>query len=235
MDATIRSFLRKDPLQSLPIEGFFENYPLEKVYQSEDFLLLTGTSDWCWALLAGSDAEGMQQVIEAFDFQTSYFANVEEWMLPVLMKYRPLEWKMTTMRYYLPQDQLVDPPSVSCLPLHPSDAAYVFWHSAYKEYTSEEYIIDRLKKDVSAGIYIRGKLVGWGLTHDDGSLGFLNVLEPFRKQGLGESILRNMILHRQNNKQPVFVNVETTNNKSITLITKLGFLPDRMVSWVKVG
>ncbi len=235
MDAPIRALLDRDPLQSLPIVGFFESYPLEQVFREEDFMLLTGTSDCCWALLSGTSPKGMQAVLQAFDFQTTYFANVEEWMLPFLTAHRPVEWKMTTMRFYLPADRVVDPAAEECFPLKLSDVAYVYRHSAYHEYTSEEYITDRLQRDISAGISRNGKLVGWGLTHDDGSLGFLNVLEPFRKLGLGESLLRSMVVQKQEKRQPVFVNIEPGNHKSINLVQKLGFMQDRLVSWVKVG
>ncbi len=235
MDATLKALLDRDPLQSLPIVGFFKNYPLEQVFREDDVLLLTGTSDCCWAMLSGTSREGMQAVLKAFDYQTPYFANVEEWMLPFLTAHRPVEWKMTTMRFYLPADRVVEPARDDCFPLQRSDVAYVYRHSAYHEYTSEDYITDRLQRDVSVGIWRNGKLVGWGLTHDDGSLGFLNVLEPFRKQGLGESLLRSMVVQKQQKRQPVFVNIEPRNHKSINLVQKLGFLPDRLVSWVKVG
>lgn len=234
MDTEILLLLEKNPLQNLPVIGFFEHYKPERILRHDDFMLLTGTSDKCWAFLSGSSPSGMHVVLSEFAFDSLYFANVEEWMLPILTRQRPVEWKLTTIRYYLAFDIEVLPPEEVCSPLEESQSSYVYDNSSYKDYTEESYITDRLQKDISAGIWLDETLVGWGLTHDDGSLGFLNVLEEHRGNGYGEALLRSMILQKRKLKQPVFVNIEPHNIKSVNLVEKLGFTRDRLVSWVKL-
>lgn len=235
MDHEVRELLLSKPLQSLPVMGFFRNYRLDKLVRHGDFLLLVGCSDFPWAYLCGDNPEDLLQVLEKFDYDTSYFANVEEWMLPILTHKYKIEWKLSTHRYYLPPDRAVDPPELASRRLDESMAEYIFENSAYKDFTSERYIRERLKMDVSAGIWLDGKLVGWGLTHDDTSLGFLNVLPPHRSQGLGESILRALILEKKKLDESIFVNIEPHNHQSINLIKKLGFSFDREVCWVKLA
>jgi len=234
MDPKLLALLETMPLQSLPVVGFFQNYPLEKVFRVGDFLMLCGTSDYQWAYLCGDNPEELLAVLEEFNFATPYFANVEDWMLPALMQLHRIDWKLTTHRYYLLDDKPIIPPVQDFKKLEPSMAGQIFELSAYKDYTSEGYIRDRLEKDISIGIWLDGQLVGWGLTHDDASLGFLNVLPEWQGKGLGESILKALILKKREMGLPVFVNIEPHNIQSINLIKKLGFSFDRQVSWLKL-
>jgi len=234
MDRQTRELLLKKPLQSLPMMGFFQNYPVEKIVRHGEFLLLKGTSDFPWAYLCGDNPEDLYIVLEKFNYETTYFANVEEWMLPILTHIKKIEWKLSTHRYYLNPERAVDPPDMISRRLDESMSAYVYENSAYRDFTSEYYIRERLKMDVSAGIWIDGKLVGWGLTHDDTSLGFLNVLPEYRGKGLGESILRALIIEKRHQKENIFVNIEPHNHQSINLIKKLGFSFDREVCWLKL-
>ena len=155
-------------------------------------------------------------------------------MLPALTQMHRIDWKLTTHRYYLQDDRNIEAPRQEFHPLEPSFAKYVFERSAYKDFTSEGYIRDRLEKDISIGIWQEEELVGWGLTHDDASLGFLNVLPAWQGKGLGESLLRALVLMKRQRNLPVFVNIEPHNIQSINLIKKLGFSFDRQVSWLKI-
>ncbi len=235
MDQELLKILESKPLQSLPVVGFFSNYPVEKRLQRGSFLLLTGTSDYPWAYLCGDNPEELITILDDFDFETSYFANVEDWMMPILTQNRKIEWKLTTHRYYISPDVKISQPTISTRQLEPSMARQIFENSDYKDFTSVEYISDRLEKDVSAGVWVNGQLAGWGLTHDDSSLGFLNVLPEYRGQGLGENLLRGLAIQKRNNEKPVFVNVEPHNQQSIKLIKKIGFSFDREVSWIKLA
>lgn len=235
METEILELLKIHPIQNLPVKGFFENYPLEDSVVFGQSAILTGTSDYCWAYLAVNDPADFNPLLERFDFASLYFANVEDWMLPELTRIHHIEWKLSTLRYYLPEDQQVDPPLLSCKPLSQAEVSYVFQYSPYKDFTSEAYIAQRLEWDISAGAWIDDRLIGWGLTHDDGSLGFLNVISGFRGQGVGENVFRAMIQLKRQQKKPVFVNVEAHNQQSRGLLRKLGFVEDRQVSWVKLS
>ncbi len=234
MKADIKAILDQKPLQSLPVKGFFSNYKITRQLKHGDMVLLCGKSDYVWAYLCGDNPEDLFEVLGKFDFETLFFANVEEWMLPVITHSRKIEWKLSTHRYFLPDGRVPDPPEFLSKSLEANMAAYIYSRSAYKDFTSENYIRERLEKDVSAGIWIDGELVGWGLTHDDTSLGFLHVVPHYRGQGLGENLLRFLVNEKQMHKKPVFVNIEPHNHQSINLVKKLGFQFDREVSWLKL-
>ncbi len=235
MHADILNHLKKNPIQNLPVIGFFDNYPLEKHYIYGKSMILLGSSDYTWAYLSSNNDEELEILLEKFGFESLYFANVEEWMLPHLTHEHRIEWKLTTNRYFLPQEtEVTASEEDDCRALDESLVSYVFQHSLYKDYTSEAYIKQRLEKDVSAGIWINDTLVGWGLTHDDGSLGFLNVISGYRGQGIGERVFRYLIHAKQTLQKPVFVNVEPHNKQSINLLSKIGLKYDRQASWVKL-
>ena len=234
MQEEILHQLNKHPLQNLPVMGFFQNYPLENTVVSGESMILAGTSDYTWAYLAVPEEDDMSALLEKFDFKSLYFANVEEWMIPHLTRNHRIEWRLSTHRYYLPDDVIVDPPISECNSLSQDHVSYIYQHSPYKDYTSEPYIRERIEKDISAGIWLDGELAGWGLTHDDSSLGFLNVLAKYRGQGVGENIFRSLIQSKRENGKSVFVNVEPHNKQSINLLTKLGLEFDRQVSWLKL-
>ncbi len=227
--------LQTNPIANLPVVGFFENYPLDKHVAYNKSMILTGTSDYPWAYLSVPEPNDMSILLEKFGFESFYFANVEEWMIPMLTRNHRIEWKLLTHRYFLPEGTEVEASEKTYGTLGQSHAGYVFQNSAYKDYTSELYISERIARDISAGIWQDDQLVGWGLTHDDGSLGFLNVISEFRGQGIGEAIFRTLIRAKLENKKPVFVNVEPQNKQSIGLLKKLGLVYDRPVSWIKLA
>jgi ribosomal protein S18 acetylase RimI-like enzyme len=235
MQAELLEILKKNPVANMPVMGFFENYKLQKQTLHNTSMILEGTSDYTWAYLCIDDPNDLEALMEKFDFSTMHFANVEDWMIPILTRKYHLEWKLFTNRYYLPEDTEVEPTDKHYSQLDLSQVGYVYQNSAYKDYTSEEYISQRLTRDVSAGIWVNETLAGWGLTHDDGSIGFLNVLSEFRGQGIGEAVSRALILAKRERNKPVFVNVEPQNQQSISLLQKLGFVFDRPVSWVKLS
>ncbi len=234
MQEEILHQLQKHPLLNLPVMGFFQNYLLENAITSGESMILTGTSDYTWAYLAVPDEDEMKTLLGKFDFKSLYFANVEEWMIPHLTRNHRIEWRLSTHRYYLPADAIVAPPANECTSLSHNDVSYIYQHSPYKDYTSETYIRERIEKDISAGIWLDGELAGWGLTHDDSSLGFLNVLAKYRGKGVGENIFRSLIHGKREKQKSVFVNVEPHNKQSISLLTKLGLEFDRQVSWLKL-
>ena len=112
MEPEILNLLQKDSLQNLPVMGFFENYPLEKHLLHGNSLILVGTSDYSWAYLSVSNVDELNVLLERFAFESLYFANVEEWMIPSLTANHRIEWKLATNRYYLPDEVEIDRKSV---------------------------------------------------------------------------------------------------------------------------
>lgn len=57
----------------------------------------------------------------------------------------------------------------------------------YHLYHDEAYIRERIASRQMIGAFLDGELAGFAGVHNDGGMGMLEVLEPFRKRGSGDS------------------------------------------------
>jgi GNAT superfamily N-acetyltransferase len=68
--------------------------------------------------------------------------------------------------------------------LEEKDAAFLMEHQPYvEEYGGLDYLLYRIRTGLTAGVEIAGQLAGWEVFQDDGTLGFLRVLETYRGRG----------------------------------------------------
>ncbi|MDX1701435.1 MAG: GNAT family N-acetyltransferase [Melioribacteraceae bacterium] len=234
MEQELYSLLQKNPIQNIACLGFFSNYPLVDYFVENGSILMLGKSDNLWAHISSSSKNDLKKLLMEHHSKTKYYFSVEDWMIPLICEYGDSEWIMKTNRYVLEGSISVDDPEIEINQLDISSAAYIYSNSEYKKFTSLQYIRDRLSRDISAGVWVEGNLVAWGFTHDDGALGFLNVLNDFRKNGYGIKIIQQLINMRRDQGKSVFVNIVPDNIPAIKLISKLGFDFDRRVSWIKL-
>ena len=234
MESALKSFLNKDPKRNISVLGFFDNYKPEQLFRKNDSLLILGKSDHLWAHIVSKDKDDLSFLLERYRKETKYYFSVEDWMIPLILKDCKVDWILTTHRYILKNNRAIIFSHSGGLKIDNSFAHFIHENSDYRDYTSIEYINDRLKRDISAGIKINDELVAWGFTHDDGALGFLHVLDAHRKKGHGIKVLSALISDRKKEGKPIFGNVLPNNHRSINLILKLGFEFDRKVSWIKL-
>lgn len=226
--------LRKNRKRNISILGFIENYPVIKVLKEGETVLIMGKSDNLWAYISSNSKEELEEILKNFKYETKYFASLEKWMVPIVTKGKEADWKLTTYRYIFPYDIQVKPQSQKVKELDISYANYIYNHSNYQKFTSTEYIKDRINKDAAVGLFDKGKLTAWGLTHDDGALGFLHVLSEYRGNGYGKEIVKTLINKKRELEKPVFANVEPQNIQAKRLLTDLGFVVDEEIRWVKI-
>ncbi len=234
MDSEIASVLSKDPVRNISVLGFFENHPLERAFQVGDTFLLLGESDHLWGYISSQSSSELTKLLKNFQIGTRYFASVEDWMKPIISEEAEVEWVLTTLRYVLPENFEIKPPTRNVITIDSSFVDNIFRNSDYQAFTSKEYIKEQIERGVSAGIIEGNVLVAWGLTHDDGALGFLHVLPEFRGKGYGKAVTSSLVYQKRKLNKPVFLNVEPSNRNSRNLVTKMGFAYDREISWVKL-
>jgi 8-oxo-dGTP diphosphatase len=226
--------LKKDFLSNISTIGFIENNPINEVIQLNNSYLIKGTSDVEWTYIVCSNENDLKALLEKSPSKT-YFASVEDWMIPIITEKRKAEWILSTMRYYLPEDVEVPENKKDVIPLTTDHIGFIISQSNYKQFLSPTYVEVRISKSISAAIMKKDKLVAWGLTHDDGALGSLQVLDEYRKKGYGKEILISLIHQNRNLGKISFAQIEEKNTKATNLIKQLGFVKDRKVSWVKLN
>lgn len=226
--------LEKDRIRNINIINFIKNYPVQTFDDAGDSVLVRGKSDENWVYISSNSKEEFLQLIEGLDEEDKCFAVLEDWMLPYIVKDREIRSRLTSMKLVYDENMPLPHIMSNVVDLSIADAPYIYENSKYKEYISIEYIEDRIKNGIALGIYEDGKLVAWAITHDDGAIGFLNVLLEYRRKGYGTDVTVAMIRRLLQIGELPFVHIEEDNIKSMNLALKAGFRKERRIHWIKL-
>jgi len=226
--------LKRDEITNISTIGFIENNPITEIVEINNSFLLKGTSDVEWTYIVCKNQTELKLLLEKSGGNNVYFASVEDWMIPIITENIKAEWILSTMRYYLTDDVKVPENKLEVIPLTKDHIGFIISQSNYKQFLTPAYVEERITKSISAAIMKKNKLVAWGLTHDDGALGSLHVLDEYRKKGYGKEILISLIHQNRKLDKISFAQIEERNIKATKLVEHLGFIKDRRVSWIKL-
>lgn len=102
----------------------------------------------------------------------------------------------------------------------------------YKAPVTKEYLITRLEANVFIGAFIEDEIVGFAGIHSEGTIGFVEVLEQYRRMKIGTMLETTLIANLLKNKEIVYLQVECNNFGSMKFHEKLGFKKaDDIISW----
>jgi 8-oxo-dGTP diphosphatase len=155
-------------------------------------------------------------------------------MIPKIIMNRTVDWKLEAFRYYLPEKIVLLENKIKIDSLQESDAEFIVANSNYKQFIEIEYVRDRINKSVSAGVIVNGHLAAWGITHDDGAIGALHVVDEYRNQGFAAEIVINLSQRIRKEESVPIAQIEEKNIPALKLFNKIGFVKDRKVSWIKL-
>lgn len=226
--------LEKDKARNINIINFMKSYPIDSISKEGESVLVRGKSDENWVYISSESLQEFQKLIQGLDEEDTCFAVLEDWMLPAIAGDREIRSRLTSMKLVFDETVPLPDSRHDCVPLVVSDASHIYENSKYKEYTSIEYIEERIVKGVGYGIREEGKLVAWALTHDDGAMGFLHVLEEYRERGYARDVSVAMIRRLLEMGEVPYVHIEEDNERSMNLSLKTGFRKDRRVHWIKL-
>ena len=116
------------------------------------------------------------------------------------------------------------------------DARYVdFVHAHYHMVDDVSYIRERIEEDMF-GVFIGGEIVGFVGTHDERSMGLLEILPEYRRLGLGYALEAHLINHLLSRGRVPFCQVAVYNEASILLQEKMGLeLSTSVIYWLARG
>ena len=227
--------LKKDRERNINILNFIETYGNHSYERVGNSVLLRGVSDHLWVFISSNSQAELRQLAARLTKEDIYFAAIEDWMVSLLKGNRKLAWDLNLIQYILPKHVLLTKPLYPYLSLNIDDALYVYENSDYRDYFSVEYVEDRISRGPSAAIYEKDQLVAWALTQDDGAIGFLHVLESYRKKGYGYQITLGLSEQvRSQGKRP-FLYIKKENTRSIKLVRKLGFIEQKQIHWFQLA
>ena len=149
-------------------------------------------------------------------------AAAPEWACRKIRERGRLTWQTSTVMYRLESPaQLRFRPRHRVGPLTPDDAPVIARYWPYGR--RSDYILRRIALGPTAGIRRKDRLAAWALTHSDGSMGFLHVLEEFRGRDMARSIGAWLARRQLAAGIGAFVYIEKKNRASINMTESLGF------------
>jgi len=247
----IRKLLERDLYKNINMLYFMEDNLVHDLRRVGNSVILRGESDRKWTFISCSDGSDWGLILAELNDQDRCFAVIEDWIFSRITENRNCAWSLSTLRLVLPagsemcMDRYGNPEAAGwreetgpvpayVRPLSEADIPVILENSEYRDYISADYIGMRIESGPSLGIVIEGFPVGWVLTHDDGAIGFMHIMQKFRKQGYAKRLMLHMIqLIRRCGRIP-FVHIEETNTASMALAAKLGFQRDRLVHWFEI-
>ncbi len=111
------------------------------------------------------------------------------------------------------------PEGVTIRPLTMAEFSSV--REIYLTVDSDEYITDRIKEGM-LGAFVNEELAGFIGTHEDGSIGLLEVLPKFRRKGIGRALETQMVKRLWSLNRRAFGNIAQDNTLSRTVHEKIG-------------
>lgn len=212
------------------IYNFILNNRFISAYGLNDSLLFIGESDrvWCW-IDSNSEADITQLMNKAEEIKNfGWLGGLPE---EILLDRNDTEWILRTDQYILDNTILLPDVDLESKSLKKEDAEYIYQNSTYKDFTDTDYISTRIENGETACIRQDGRLVAWGLTHDDGAMGFLHVMPEFRGKGFAKVVTIDLIKKLRIADKPVYVQIEKSNEASLGLAKRLGFKLHCTLSW----
>ena len=113
------------------------------------------------------------------------------------------------------------------------DESYVdFVHAHYHMVDDIRYIRDRIEAGMF-GVFLKGEIAGFAGTHEERSMGLLEILPEYRRLGLAYALEAHLINYLLAQGRVPFCQVAIVNEASIRLQQKLGLvISDQVVYWL---
>lgn len=227
-------YLEGDNIKNINLINFIKNYPIHQVKQKGDSILVKGRSDQEWVYINGENEVDLEILYDDARNEEKYFVIQDDFMLKLIKSKSEIDWVLTCRKLYFPNEMILPDYECDIQELKPEEAEYIYQHYEYRQFTSVDYICDRIKNGTGIGIYDGNKLVAFVITQDDGAIGFLTVLPEYRRRGYAYLLTLEMIKRLREKKELPFVHIEEENNKSMGLAMKSGFVRSCQIHWVKL-
>ncbi len=146
-----------------------------------------------------------------------------------------VSWRQRFWLYYLPSETRAAPPPPDVEPLGPEDAPTVDTYWPYGGSSSVEYIEERVRRGPTAALRREGQLVAWALTHSDGAMGFLHVVEGHRRRGAATALTNSLVAQIRDKGATPFVHISVNNTPSTTLAESLGMVRVEQAEWLMLN
>lgn len=224
--------LNKRYMDNYCILEMFKQYGRPEIYIENDSVLIRQPEgDHNFVMMSFENQEDGKKLLGHMTETDKRFYNVGTWPLQ-LQKAETNDLHLSMcIQYYLPDHVKLEGDTTGVIPLDPDWAGYIHHHYTYKQVISEAYIRDRIKVGHAFGIMEDGKLVAWAMTHEEGTIGILHVLEDYRRKGYAQKINVKLVESLRSAGLPCLSHIVHENLASTNMSLKNGFVPGCEIQW----
>ncbi len=140
-------------------------------------------------------------------------------------------WHNPCVQMSLPADAVLPPSDPDVRPLDPGMARYSHERYTMRHILGPDYIEERIRNGPSAGLVVDGTLVGFSMTHDEGTMGVLEVLPEWRRKGVAERVSWALCRWVREAGMIPTVHIKRGNAASMALAAKMGFVRTGDCTW----
>jgi 8-oxo-dGTP diphosphatase len=185
---------------------------------------------WRWMYLYATSPKAAERLVA--DLPRRYrvgFAATPARLIPAVKKARKMNWTALCYMYVLDPKRLVVDRRHKIGFLRPADTPLVakYWPHG----KSRRYVGWRIRVGPTCAVRRKGKLVAWALTHGDGAMGMLHVLDEYRGQGMARSITTALAERITKRGLKPFLYIVKGNRASINLTESMGFTRYGTYAW----
>lgn len=223
-----RAWLSRDPLLHTDMTEALRR-GLGEIASAADRGVLLSVDEGNCGMLSCADPETALTLLAGKSFPL--LAVHQEELETVLCRELGMEsWMRCRQAVYLHRK----PPEETAEDIRPLGAEHLDFLLANYRREDSEYLAWLLERGALFGAFRAGELVGFIGKHAEGSMGLLEVLPAWRRQGVGESLERFMIARELERGNLPYCQVVFHNQASLALQRKLGLsLAEGAVIWLR--
>lgn len=224
--------LEKDKLRYMNLLEVLRRGSGEVLYGAEDGVLLYDSCSTAYMFTAEHQAAAdaiLKRIPPGADLCVAH----ESWHLPALREKLGLKKGMVCHQVAWMGERPPEPSFFSgeIKPLDISWAAKVSREYGH-DYASEAYICEVIERGM-LGAFVGGELAGFVGTHDEGTMGLLEVFPQYRRRGVAEALHRAITRQVLDRGGYALGHVEVGNAASMALQRKVGMaVSEHLVYWV---
>lgn len=230
----IEMMLKSHPLANISMLGFFSKHQPLQILQHGKSIMAKGRSDEDWWYMSLQKPKDFDWFLEQTNANDRYIATIDDEILAKVKERFTCKWVLSCDRLYLPDKVKLPETYLEASNVLQSDAEHLYLNSNYKTYTSVDYIKEQISQGPSSAFRADGVLAGWVLTHDDSAMGMLHVLDVYRRRGVANALVIDLVMKIRAMGLTPFTYVEPSNKASMNLVKSLGFIVDRPIHWVNI-
>ncbi len=225
--------LMKDPYRNASVIHIIHTRPDVNVLVEGGSVLavFTDYEPVTWGYMACADPGEAEALAFRSDMCSGYFLTDASMRSSVALGREP-SVNVVCWQYHLPGNVAVPRSDVPVVDLDPAFAPFIYKNYDYASYVNERYVALRIAAGNALGVLDGGSLAAWILTHDEGTIGMLHVMPEHRRKGYGLALASELIHRLRSQGRLPFAHIHKTNDKSLSLFTKLGFVRNAEICWL---